>query len=116
MEAKVEDPFIADVASYISGLGYELVMREKEANDAFDIDIAVENPKTGLFGIGIECDGPQHRLLASAKHRELWRQTVLSRSIPRIHRISSREWYQKNEREKQLLREAISQAFAKGES
>lgn len=116
LEAKVEDPFIADVASYIRGLGYELVMREKEANDAFDIDIAVENPKTGLFGIGIECDGPQHRLLASAKHRELWRQTVLSRSIPRIHRISSREWYQKNEREKQLLREAISQAFAKGES
>ncbi|MBX9569163.1 MAG: DUF4011 domain-containing protein [Candidatus Obscuribacterales bacterium] len=114
LEAKVEDPFIADVANYIRSLGYELVTREKEANDAFDIDIAVENPKTGLFGIGIECDAPQHRLLASAKHRELWRQTVLSRSIPQIHRISSREWYQKNDREKQLLREAIVKAFAGG--
>ena len=114
LEAKVEDPFIMDVAAYVRSLGYELAMREKEANDAFDIDIAVENPKTGLFGIGIECDAPQHRLLASAKHRELWRQSVLSRSIPHIHRISSREWYQKNDREKQLLKEAITKAFAGG--
>lgn len=115
-ETKMDDPFILDVAAFVRSLGYDFVMRQKEASDAFEIDIAVEDPRTGLFGLGIECDAPNHRLLSSAKHRELWRQAVLSKSIPKIHRINSRDWYQRKEREMQLLHDAILQAFAQGES
>ena len=115
LDVDEEDPFIMNVAAYIRSLGYDAVTRQKDSNDAFNIDIAVENPRTGRFAIGIECDAPGHHLLTNAKHREIWRPTVLGKSIARIHRITSREWYQKQEREKELLREAIAQAFAQGD-
>lgn len=110
-EAQVDDPFIIDVSAYIASLGYQAITQQRDNSDAFNIDIAIENPRTGLFAIGIECDAPCHHILTGAKHREIWRQSVLSKSIPKIHRISSREWYQKKERERELLKEAIMQAL-----
>ncbi|MBX9688591.1 MAG: hypothetical protein K2X27_17915, partial [Candidatus Obscuribacterales bacterium] len=115
-DAELSDPFICDVADYVKSLGYEAVTRQRDHGDAFNIDIAIENPKTGLFAIGIECDAPCNHLLSTAKHREIWRRSVLSKSIARIHRITSREWYQKKDREKELLREAIIEAFSEGQS
>ncbi len=114
--SRIDDPFISDVVAYIRSLGYEPVTRQRDDNDAFNLDIAIENQKTGLFGIGIECDAPRHKILTSAKHREIWRQSVLSKSIAKIHRITSREWYQKRDREKELLRDAIIQALGQGDS
>lgn len=105
------NPFVQDVAAFIRSLGYEPVIDKPDENDAFGIDIAIVNPATGLFGLGIECDAPSHRLLKTARHREIWRQSVLSRSLGKIHRITAREWYQKNSREKDLLRQAIAEAL-----
>lgn len=110
-DALLSNPFIQDVAAYVRSLGLEPVIDKHDDNDAFGIDIAIPNPGTGLYGIGIECDAPSHRLLKTARHREIWRPSVLSRSLGRIHRITSREWYQKNSREKELLRQAIAEAL-----
>ena len=110
-DAEQSNPFVQYVAGYVRGFGYEPVIDKPDDNDAFAVDIAIINPSTGLYGLGIECDAPGHRLLKSARHRELWSPSVLSRSLGRMHRISSREWYQKKSREKDLLRQAIEEAF-----
>lgn len=109
-----EDPFVTDVASYLRSLGYEPITSNPQDNDAFNVDIALVNPATGLYGIGIECDAPRHRLLKTARHREIWRPSVLGKSVGKIYRINAREWYQKNYQEKELLRQAIAEAFGRG--
>lgn len=78
---------------------------------AFGLDFAIEDPRTGLYGIGIECDAPRHPLLANARARELWRPEVLRRSIPVIHRVSTHRWFGEPERERELLHAAVSQAM-----
>lgn len=107
-----EDGFQADVRSYIQSLGY----RVQSASDAsaFALDFAIEDPTTGLFGIGIECDAPRHPLLAEARAREMWRPAVLGRSIRAVHRVSSHNWFHRPEVEKTRLRGAILQALHKG--
>ncbi|MGG5819353.1 AAA domain-containing protein [Falsiroseomonas sp. HW251] len=98
------------VAAYISELGHD-PKSAHEAGDAFSIDFAVVDPRTGLFGIGIECDAPAHSLLARARAREIWRRGVLGRAIPVVHRISSRDWYHSPDEERARLRSALKQAL-----
>jgi primosomal replication protein N'' len=83
---------------------------------AFGLDLAIENPATGLYGIGIECDAPRHTLLANARAREIWRPQVLSRSIGRVYRVSSQGWLQAPDTEKAKLREAIATALNQGQA
>lgn len=103
------DGFAVSVAAYLAELG----VSTDQVNDgsAFSLDFAVEDPKTGLYGLGIECDAPRHRILDSARAREIWRPSVLGRSIPVIHRISSHGWYHAREEEKQRLRDAVHSAI-----
>jgi hypothetical protein len=104
------DGFAETVANFIRK---ELNLDPIGANDgtAFGIDYAIENPRTGLFGIGIECDSPRHSLLKKARAREIWRRKVLQQSIPAIHRVSSYGWYHNREIEKKMLTEAINTAL-----
>ncbi len=103
------DGFTSAVAAYLTKMG----VKAQGANDgsAFGVDFAVEDPATGLFGIGIECDAPRHRILKSARARELWRPAVLRRSIPHIHRVSSQGWYHAGEEERRRLRAAVQAAL-----
>ncbi|MCP4069682.1 MAG: DUF4011 domain-containing protein [Phycisphaeraceae bacterium] len=78
---------------------------------AFGLDFAIEDPRTGLYGIGIECDAPRHPLLTSARAREMWRPQVLRRSIPVIHRVSSHRWFSEPERERERLKVAVETAM-----
>ena len=55
------DGFASAVAGFVRTLGYEPIATGD--GDAFGLDFAVEDPRTGLFGIGIECDAPRHGLL-----------------------------------------------------
>ncbi|PDT32288.1 histidine kinase [Rhizobium sp. L9] len=103
------DGFSASVATYLDELGVSY----NRANDgsAFSLDFAIEDPQTGLYGLGIECDAPRHRILDSARAREIWRPSVLGRSIPVVHRISSHGWYHSRDEEKQRLRDAVNAAI-----
>ena len=113
--AQESDAVLSDIAAFIRNLGYAAVVRPALEEDAFSIDIAIEDPVTGLFAIGIECDSPEHRLLSTAIHRDIWRPAVLRKSIARIHRIQSRDWYQNREQEKHRLQNAIEAALQHGE-
>ena len=100
------DPFTGHVGQFIRGtLGFEPVAVAD--GTAFGIDWAIRATDGDAFRIGIECDSPLHRLLATARAREIWRPAVLKRSIPVVHRVSSVAWYAEPEREQQRLSEAI---------
>lgn len=103
------DGFQEAVEAEIRRLGWEPA--RVPDGGAFGLDFAIEDPRTGLYGLGIECDAPQHPLLADARAREMWRPMVLRRSIPAIHRASSHRWLSEPEVEKARLREAVEAAL-----
>jgi primosomal replication protein N'' len=103
------DGFQMAVSEFIHQLGWQTT--PVPDTGAFSLDFAIEDPRTGHYGIGIECDAPRHRLLQSARARELWRPSVLKRSIPHVHRVSSRGWYHNRSAEQQRLRDAIEGAL-----
>lgn len=104
------DGFQAAVAEFIQVLGCKPA--HVQESGAFGIDFAIEDPRTGLYGIGIECDAPRHRLLSSARAREMWRPAMLRRSIRHVHRVSSRSWYHDRSSEQERLRSAIETALS----
>jgi len=105
----VEDGLEQAVAAELRSLGWEATQVQEDG--AFGLDFAIEDPRTGLFGIGIECDAPRHRLLEGARAREMWRPSVLRRSVPVIHRVSSHRWFHEPERERERLRAAVVAAM-----
>jgi hypothetical protein len=104
------DGFQKAVEAFIRDLGWEPT--EVGDDGAFGLDFAIEDPRTGLYGIGIECDAPRHPLLDTARAREMWRPAVLSRSIPVVHRVSSHRWYHEPAVERVRLERAIWDALS----
>ena len=100
------------VAAFVRELGWNPTAASEDG--PFGLDFAIEDPRTGLFGIGIECDTPRHALLQTARAREMWRPMVLKRSMPMVHRVSSRGWYHDPDRERDSLRSAIASALGRG--
>ena len=52
----VQDGLAQSVERSIREMGFSPVSVQR--GDAFGLDFAIEDPRTGLFGIGIECDAP----------------------------------------------------------
>ncbi len=107
--SNANDAFVNSVKQVIVQFGFKVVSVNE--GDAFDLDLAVENPETGLFSLGIECDAPYHHLLESAAAREIWRKNVLQRSVPKLHRISCFDWYHNRAEEERNLRNAIQESL-----
>jgi hypothetical protein len=103
------DGFRSSVERFLRDLGYAPVPTDE--GDAFGIDFAIEDLRTGLFGIGIECDAPRHGLLSRARAREIWRPAVLSRAVPVIHRVTSHGWYHGPQEERARLKIAVESAL-----
>ena len=109
-QAGAVDGFAEDVLAYLHGLGLSPVPAQE--GDAFGLDFAIADPRTGLYSIGIECDAPRHPLLEHARAREIWRPSVLGRAIPKLHRVSSQAWYHEPEAEKARLKAAVELALS----
>jgi primosomal replication protein N'' len=105
----VQDGLALSVERSIREMGFSPV--SVHHGDAFGLDFAIEDPRTGLFGIGIECDAPRHNLLQRARAREIWRPTVLRRAIRSVHRIASNAWYENPQEELGRLRVALANAL-----
>jgi DNA polymerase III delta prime subunit len=108
------DGFVTDVERFIRQLGYDPVSGGEAG--AFSVDFTIEDPRTGLFGIGIECDGPRDDLLTSARAREVWRPAVLGKALPRLYRVRCRQWFHDRPGEQQRLAEAIADAIGRRSS
>jgi serine/threonine protein kinase len=109
--ADAHDGFLESVANFIRSLGHEPV---NTANDPIlGVDFSIADPATGLFGVGIECDPPRHRLTQRARAREIWRPSVLGRAYRVVHRVSPYAWYHERDEERQRLRTVIVGALGK---
>jgi len=104
------DGFSDAVEKFLRSEGWQ----PADANDggAFGLDFAIENPRTGLYAIGVECDAPRHRLLESARAREVWRPRVLRHAVPHVHRVSSYGWLHAGNAERARLRSAVENALS----
>ena len=103
------DGFLNSVATFIRSLGHEPV---STANDPIlGVDFSIRDPVTGLFGVGIECDPPRHRLTQRARAREIWRPRVLQRAYSVVYRISPYAWYHDRDRERERLRKVLAGAL-----
>lgn len=104
-----QDAFLDDVEHFIQSLNVSYT--RQSGNGVFTLDFAIENPATKLYCIGIECDAPINPLLTHARARDIWRQSVLKRAIPNILRISSYNWYENNEQEKNRLKTLVNKVL-----
>jgi hypothetical protein len=103
------DRFVEEVRWFLESEGFEPVPPSNQG--AFALDFAIEDPRTGLFGVGIECDPPRHSLLSTARARELWRPRVLQSGIPRVHRVWSRAWYHDRTSEQRNLLQTVHESL-----
>lgn len=109
-ERSVEDGVVQSVRAFIRDCGWTVADARREG--AFYFDALVEDVDSGRYAIGIECDMPHHPLLERARARELWRPSVIERTVPCRHRISLWGWYHDVHEERRRLSEAIEQALA----
>lgn len=103
------DGFVDAVMTFISELGWRVVASRQEG--AFYFDCLVEDPHSGAYLIGIECDMPHHPLLRQARARELWRPALLKRVAPYRHRVSIQRWFDDGQQERLLLQQALASAW-----
>lgn len=104
------DGFSDAVDEFLRAQGWQ----PAHANDggAFGLDFAIASPRTGLYAIGIECDAPRHRILETARAREVWRPRVLRHAVPHVHRVSSYAWMHSGDAERARLRSAVESALS----
>ncbi len=103
------DHFKQSVAQFVRDLGHEPI---HTADDPIlGVDFSLCDPISGEFGLAIECDPPQHRLIRRARAREIWRPSLLARVYPFIHQVSVYAWYHTPQEERQRLRQQIIKAF-----
>lgn len=108
---ETSDGFVQSVETFIRSLGYEPMRSARDP--VLGITFSLVDPRTGLFGIGIECDPPKHRLLRKARARELWRPELLKGTYPVLHRISAQAWYHDPGMERDRLQSEIQNAIGK---
>jgi hypothetical protein len=103
------DELIEQALAALRDAGYaaELLPRE----DAFSLDIAVIEPCSARYVLGVEIDSPRHTLLRRARAREVWRPKLLERSGLKLHRIASAEWVRSPDAERARLVAAAESAI-----
>ncbi|MBI1325738.1 DUF4011 domain-containing protein [bacterium] len=101
------------VYEFVSSLGFTLIRLEPDP--VLGIDFAILNPRTGLFGVGIECSPPNHRLLTTARMREIWRPSLIGSNYQKFVRISGGEWFRNRESEQMRLAAEIRSVIGEGQ-
>nr|WP_255498880.1 MULTISPECIES: AAA domain-containing protein [unclassified Leucobacter] len=106
-----ESPFEESVIRVIESWGYRVEPQVGAAG--FRIDMAVRHPvKTGVFALGVECDGYQYHSSPAARDRDRLRDQVLEGLGWTLHRIWGTSWYRDRATEERRLRTAIEEAIA----
>ena len=104
-----ESPFEESVISVIRSWGYDVTPQVGTAG--YRVDIGVRHPdKSGVFVLGVECDGFQYHSSKVARDRDRLREDVLKGLGWTLHRIWGTAWYRSRGAEEQRLRAAIEHA------
>lgn len=106
-----ESPFEESVLSVIRSWGYTAEAQVGAAG--YRIDIAVRHPEmTGMFMLGVECDGYQYHSAPAARDRDRLRDQVLAGLGWNMHRIWGTAWYRDRALEEERLRGVLAQAIS----
>jgi len=90
-QSSCESPFEEEVAAALIRHGLEPV--PQVGCGGFRIDLALKHPsQSGLFCLGIECDGATYHSSKTARDRDRIRQTILEGLGWRIYRLWSTDW------------------------
>lgn len=105
-----DSPFEEAVYDFLVANGHNVVTQV--GCSGFRIDMAVKHPsKSGVFAVGIECDGATYHSSRTARERDRLRQTVLEDMGWTIYRIWSTDWIKDQKTEEQKLLNAIDKAL-----
>jgi very-short-patch-repair endonuclease len=106
-----ESPFEESIISVIRSWGYELTPQVGTAG--YRIDIGIHHPAySGVYALGVECDGYQYHSSRTARDRDRLREKVLRGLGWHLHRIWGTAWYRDRHGEERKLRAAIEHAIA----
>lgn len=106
-----DSPFEEAVYKFLDQKGYRL-SKQVGCSD-YRIDIAVKHPTlSGIYVLGIECDGASYHSARTARERDRLRQEVLENMGWKIYRIWSTDWIKDPITEGEKLIIAISEAIS----
>lgn len=109
-ELQFDSPFEESVYGFLESNGYKV--STQVGCSGYRIDMAIKHPSlSGIFVLGIECDGATYHSSRTARERDRLRQDVLEAMGWQIYRIWSTDWIKDNAEEKKRLLKAIDYAI-----
>jgi superfamily I DNA and/or RNA helicase/very-short-patch-repair endonuclease len=105
-DRKHDSDFEAEVYEALVKKGYEV--HTQVGVSGYKIDLAVYNPKTSSYVLGIECDGATYHSSKSARERDIHRQRYLESRGWKIARIWSRNWWRNPQDEIDKIEKLLS--------
>lgn len=106
-----DSPFEEAVYNFLDRKGYKLATQV--GCSGYRIDMAVKHPTlSGIYVLGIECDGAAYHSARTARERDRLRQDVLENMGWKIYRIWSTDWIKDPITEGKNLITAISDAIS----
>ncbi len=106
-----DSPFEEAVYNFLDRKGYKL--GTQVGCSGYRIDMAVKHPTlSGIYVLGIECDGATYHSARTARERDRLRQDVLENMGWKIYRIWSTDWIKDPITEGERLTTAIKDAIS----
>ena len=106
-----DSPFEEAVYNFLDRKGYKLVTQV--GCSGYRIDMAVKHPTlSGIYVLGIECDGAAYHSARTARERDRLRQSVLENMGWKIYRVWSTDWIKDSVTEGEKLIAAIADAIS----
>lgn len=106
-----DSPFEEAVYNFLDRKGYKVATQV--GCSGYRIDMAVKHPTlSGVYVLGIECDGAAYHSARTARERDRLRQEVLENMGWKIYRIWSTDWIKDPRTEGEALISAINDAIA----
>jgi very-short-patch-repair endonuclease len=106
-----DSPFEEAVYNFLDRKGYKVATQV--GCSGYKIDMAVKHPTiSGVYVLGIECDGAAYHSARTARERDRLRQEVLENMGWNIYRIWSTDWIKDPVTEGENLVTAINEAIA----
>lgn len=105
-----DSPFEEEVYKLLCDRGYKV--DTQVGCSGYRIDMALRHPElSGVYTIGIECDGATYHSARTARERDRLREEVLRARGWNIHRIWSTDWVKNPKSEVERLIKAIEDSF-----
>lgn len=110
-KVEYDSPFEEAVYNFLDRKGYRLTTQV--GCSGYRRDMAVKHPQiSGVYVLGIECDGASYHSARTARERDRLRQEVLENMGWKIYRIWSTDWIKDPKTEGDKLLKAVDNAIA----